>query len=232
MSDAAPWPLLRHASTTVHGRYLVRPPASRPADLWLVGFHGQGQTADSFFEAALDRVPTGPAWLVVSVQALNRHYIGRARTIGATWMTAQDRELAIADNVAWVDRALDLVEDEFGTPREVVFGGFSQGVAMAYRVALLGRRDCAAVIACCGDVPPELLAEAPRAWPPVLAATGKGDTWYTPARLASDADALAARGCDVRTLVFDGGHEWPDALGDAAGRLLRDVERAAASSSG
>ena len=216
-------PLLRHAPVEVHGRYFVRPPRSGKGELWLVGFHGQGQTADEFLES-LERIPRSPAWLVASVQGLNRHYIGRTQRIAATWMTSQDRELAIADNVGWVNSVLDGIEHEFGAPRAIVFAGFSQGVAMAYRAGLLGRRMCAAIIAAGGDVPPELKSAVTRDWPKVLAATGSRDAWYTPARLEADLEFMRARGSDARMLVFDGGHEWAGALCDAAGLLLKDVE--------
>ncbi len=224
MTDSARIPLLRHAPAQVHGRYFIQPPPpSGAGSLWLVGFHGQGQTADEFLEF-LDRVPRSAAWRIASVQGLNRHYASRGQRITANWMTSQDRELAIADNVAWVNSVLDAIEDEFGAPRAIVFAGFSQGVAMAYRAGLLGRRPCAAIIAGCGDVPPELGTVATREWPRVLAATGSSDAWYTPARLDADLAFLRARGADASTLVFEGGHEWSDALSHAVGNLLKDIE--------
>ncbi len=219
-------PLLRHAATTVHGRYLVRPaPAGEPG-LWLVGFHGQGQTAAAFL-GDLERVPRGPGWLVASVQGLNRYYAGRSQAVVAGWMTREDRELAIADNVGWVEAVLDRLEAEFGAPSAIVYAGFSQGVAMAYRAGLLGRRPCAAVIAGCGDVPPELKSDTTREWPHVLAATGTRDSWYSPARLEVDLAFLRPRRPDTRMLVFEGGHEWSDALAVAAGELLEHVARRA-----
>jgi predicted esterase len=214
--------LLRHAPATVHGRYLVQPPREGADGLWLVGFHGYAQSADVFLErlAGLSR---GGRWRVVSVQALHPFYTGRSEQVVANWMTRQDRELAIADNVAYVDAVLDQLEREFGSPRAIVYAGFSQGVAMAYRAGLLGRRACAAIIACGGDVPPELEPAQTRAWPQVLAATGRDDAYYPPARLEQDLAVLRARRPDVRTLVFEGGHEWPAALAGAAGPLLDEI---------
>ncbi len=222
MSDA---PLLRHAPARVHGRYFVRPPAGGKVSCWLVGFHGQGQTADEFL-SVLDSVPRSPRWLLASVQGLNRYYIRRGQTIVANWMTSQDRELVIADNVEWVDSALDRLAEEFGTPRAIVFAGFSQGVGMAYRAGFLGRRTCAAIIAGCGDVPPDLAPPPSGAWPRVLAATGTNDGWYTPDRLEADAQRLRTFGADAQTMVFEGGHEWHPELAQAAGRLLTEVEHA------
>src|SRR5262245_14023420 len=224
MSESREAPLLRHLGTEVHGRYLVRPGASGRNEHWLVGFHGQSQTAEAFL-LDLERVPRGSTWLAAAVQGLNRYYAGRSRPLVANWMTSQDRELAIADNVARVDRVLDALERELGPPRTIVFAGFSQGVAMAYRAGMLGRRPCDAILAVCGDVPPELMSASTRPWPRVLAATGAHDEWYTPARLEADFEFLKTRRPDAERLVLEAGHEWSHAVVAAAGRWLAEIER-------
>lgn len=225
MSPTPDSALLRHAPATVHGRYLVQPPRPGAGEMWLVGFHGYAQSAEVFLEplAGLSRARR---WRVVSVQALHPFYAGRSEQVVANWMTRQDRELAIADNVGYVDVVLDQLEREFGAPRAIVFAGFSQGVAMAYRAGLLGRRACAAIIACGGDVPPEFEHARTREWPPVLAATGRGDAYYPPERLERDLLLLRARRTDTRALVFEGGHEWSAALAESAGALLDEIESA------
>ena len=48
-------------------------------------------------------VPVDASWTRVAIQGLHRFYRGRSRTTVASWMTRQDRELLIADNVAYVD---------------------------------------------------------------------------------------------------------------------------------
>jgi predicted esterase len=218
-------PLLRHVPATVHGRFLVRPPAPGTPASWFVGFHGYAQSADEML-APFARCAPSRHWLVASVQALHPFYAGRSSDVVANWMTRQDRELAIADNVAYVDGVLDALEQEFGSPRAIVFAGFSQGVAMAYRAALLGRRACAAIAVAGGDVPPEFAAGAPRAWPRVLMATGTSDAYYTPAMLEAEAARLRGQGADVLALGFDGGHEWGDAVVAAVAALLAEVEGA------
>ncbi len=224
MSEPSVGPLLRHATATVHGRYLVQPPRSATPTLWLVGFHGYAQSAEAFLEP-LARVPRSSKWAIVSVQALHPFYAGRSNEVVANWMTRQDREHAIADNVAYVDAVMDQLESEFGAPRAIVYAGFSQGVAMAYRAGLLGRRTCDAIIAAGGDVPPELKSVETRAWPRVLAVTGAGDAHYTPARLEEDMAFVLTRRPDAQKLVFEGGHEWSAALVDAASVLLAKIER-------
>ena len=46
-------------------------------------------------------------WRLVSIQGLHRFYQRRADEVVASWMTRQDRELAIADNLAYVAAVID-----------------------------------------------------------------------------------------------------------------------------
>ena len=52
--------------------------------------------------------------------------------VGASWMTYLDRELAIADNLAYVRSVLDALP----RPRTLVLAGFSQGAAMTLDTGL------------------------------------------------------------------------------------------------
>jgi predicted esterase len=216
--------VLRHATAAVHGRYLVLPPRWGQPGLWLVGFHGYAHSAEKFLES-LAGAPQSPNWLVASIQALHPFYT-RSNQIVANWMTRQDRELAIADNVAYVDNVMDQIEREFGPPRAIVYAGFSQGVAMAFRAGMIGRRACEAIIALGGDVPPELKVGETREWPRVLCATGNADAYYTPALLEQDVSFLRTRRPDAQSLVFEGGHEWSAPVTEAAGALLNEIEAA------
>ena len=137
-----------------------------------------------------------------------------------SWMTRQDRELAIADNIAYVRAVVEAVRERYAAGDVLVYCGFSQGVAMAYRAAAGAGHPCRGVIALGGDVPPELRTDPGGAWPPVLIGRGRTDTWYTQDRLEADRACLADAGATVETLVFDGGHEWTAAFRAAAGRFL------------
>ncbi len=222
MSSPDSSPLLRHASATTSGRYLVRPPRAGAAKHHMIGFHGYAQTAEAVLDVFARSVP-GDDWLVVSVQALHLFYVGRGTEVVASWMTRLDRELAIASNVAYVDAVVEQLDREFGTPRARVLAGFSQGVGMAYRAGALGRHRCDAIVAVGGDVPPELAASPPRPWPTVLAMTGQTDAYFTPEKLARDVERLRAHGGDVRSRVLAGGHEWSAEACDAAAALLGEV---------
>ena len=100
-------------------------------------------------------------------------------------MTRQDRELAITDNIAYVDRVVStLLADAPQTP--VVFVGFSQGVAMAYRAAVLGVHRARGMIAIGGDVPPEVKTAPADRFPAILIAAGESDQFYMPPKVDAD----------------------------------------------
>ena len=204
-----------------HGRYLVAPPATPgPAPL-LVGFHGYAESAETQL-ARLQSIPGATDWLIVSIQALHRFYQRRSSDVVASWMTRQDRELAMADNAAYVGGVVDQVHRDWPIAPPLVFAGFSQGVAMAFRAAVATERTVTAVMAVGGDVPPEIAPALLARVPTVLVCRGTADHLYSAETFAADAGRLRDARVDVRLLEFPGGHEWSDAVLGAAALLLRD----------
>lgn len=201
----------------VHGRYLVED--GDPARV-LAGFHGYAQNAGEMLD---DLRAIAPAeWTIVGVQGLHRFYRSRSRITVASWMTREDRELLIADTIAYVDAVIDAVAGPAALAR-LVYCGFSQGVATAFRAAVRGRRRPDAVIALGGDVPPELLQEHGAVFPRTLLARGRLDLVYRDSTLEQDRAALDARGTMVETFTGDGGHEWTEAIRARAAALLREL---------
>jgi predicted esterase len=216
---ATAWQTSRVAAT-VHGRVLWRPaPVSGAGGApLLLGFHGYGESAESSL-AALAGIPGAEAWHLAAIQALNRFYT-RSGDVVASWMTSQDRELAIADNVAYVERALAALRADLAVGERVVVAGFSQGTAMAWRAAALAVEGCDGVIVLGGDLPAELAEVAWRSRPRALLGRGTADTWYTAEKLETDLAGLAALGLEAESVRFEGGHEWTPAFYEACGRFL------------
>lgn len=197
-----------------HGRVLVRDVGS-PRGL-LVGFHGYAETAEVQMER-LTAVPGTDGWTLAAAQGLNRFYRGTTRDVVAGWMTRQDREDAIRDNVTYVDNLIKVTRTG---SEPIVFAGFSQGVAMAFRAAVLGSARASGVVAVGGDIPPELLADSASCFPRVLLIRGATDDWYTAQKLDADMSALRARGEDPESFTHHGGHEWTGEVAMAAGDFL------------
>ncbi len=206
-----------------HGHYIVDGPDTADALPLLVGFHGYGETAAQHLEA-LRRIPGVGSWRVCAVQGLHAFYSARSEEVRASWMTRFNRDLAIADNIRYVASVVTRLKQDFPTREPLVYAGFSQGVAMAYRAAAGGGHPCRALLALGGDLPSDVGNPALDGFPRVLIGRGAEDTWYTEEKLAADVARLRARGVALEVFRFEGGHEWHDAFAQAAGSLLAILE--------
>ena len=191
--------------TPTHGRALIKD-ASSYAGL-LVGFHGYAQSAEDML-AELELIPGSERWTLVSVQGLHRFYARGHGKVVASWMTREDRDQAIADNLGYVNRVVRAALQGAGDEATVVFLGFSQGVAMAYRAAVMGERRAGGLIAIGGDVPPDVKEASSDRFPPILIAGGASDEWYTAAKLEADEVFLRGRGLPHEIFRYAGGHVW------------------------
>ena len=209
----------RTIATKTHGRYLVDGPPGAPM---LVGFHGYMENAALHLDM-LRTVAAGREWLLVGVQGLNRFYTRAHTTVVANWMTTEDREEAIADNVAYVAAVVSAVRAEFASAGPMVFAGFSQGVAMAYRAAAFAV-PCDGLLLLGGDVPPDV-APVASTLPRVLLGRGTTDHWYTEPKAEKDLAILNGAGVSLETCVYEGGHEWHPTFIDRAGVFLDDITR-------
>src|SRR5207247_4771835 len=123
-------------------------------------------------------------------------YAVRTQQVVASWMTRLDRELAIADNLAYVRSVIE----SFREPQTIVFFGYSQGAAMAYRAAAdYGRGK--GLIAIGGDVPPDVVDNVP----PTLVARGARDEYYSDEKFKKDLSFLRTI-TRVTSCESDGGH--------------------------
>jgi predicted esterase len=202
--------------TSIHGRVLIEDAAVSPPAGWLIGFHGYAQAAEDIL-GELRRLNADGRWSTAAPQALHRFYTRGDERVVASWMTRQDRERAVADNVEYSNR---LLGSYLELTHAVVFVGFSQGAAMAYRAAALGRFRADAVIALAGDMPPEVRGLDPetlrRQIGRVLIGVGADDRWFTIAKADADAAVLAAAHVPHEIVRFAGGHEWTDEFRRAA----------------
>lgn len=200
-------PTVHTPATIIHGRYLLREPEGEPKG-FLVGFHGYGEDARAHLEE-IEKIPGADDWILCAVQGLNRFYT-RSQNVVASWMTSQDRELAIDDNVRYAASVVAELKRKYPRVHRLVYTGFSQGVAMAYRAAAGGGHAADGLAVLAGDVPPELADRPLPGFPPTLIGRGSGETWYTEEKLARDVELLEGKGIEVTVHRFDGGHEWTD----------------------
>ena len=213
-------------ATSIHGRYLVEVPVSAGPWPMLVGFHGYAERAEDMLDA-LRRIRGERAWLLVSVHALNRFYT-KNQDVVANWMTREDRDLAIAVNIDYVAAVIDTVRKTHRVTDTIVYAGFSQGVAMAYRACAFAANRApipraAGGIMLAGDVPPDVVPNLGSV-PPVLIGRGTTDGWYTEAKAATDLEHFRHAGVTPSVFAFDGGHVWDASFLAAAHEFLRTRE--------
>ncbi|HHE32166.1 MAG TPA: phospholipase [Chlorobaculum parvum] len=203
-----------HLETSVSGRYLVEAPDGESLFPLLVGFHGYGQTAEDELEL-LREISRSEPFVLCSIEALHP-FINPKGQPGASWMTRRDRKLRIAENVCYVDAVIGILINKLAFDGRLVLHGFSQGVGMACRTAVLGRHAVSAVMFLGGDIPPELTDLAlMRA---VHLGRGDCDSLYPQKRFEADVVRLREGGIKPRVSLYDGGH-YPN------GEYFEDAER-------
>lgn len=139
----------RHITVPRTARYYTLGNA-HSREVWFV-LHGYGQLA-RYFLHHFEGLDEGR--LIVAPEGLGRFYLdGSYGRVGASWMTREDREAEIADQVTY----LDALAKEYAAPG-AVFNvlGFSQGVATACRWAAMGSTTIQRIVVWGGSMPTEL----------------------------------------------------------------------------
>jgi len=205
-------------AATTQGRYLSDDSAADSENL-LVGFHGYGENADIQLEA-MRNIPGSDRWILCSIEGLHWFYNLKSQRIAASWMTSQGREEAIRHNIEYVRRVVEQVRRKHPAVRRIVYLGFSQGAAMAYRAAAHLPDLRSGVMVLGGDLPPDVAERHPLSLGAVLIGSGDLDQFYGEAKSTEDARRLTEAGVDVELFQFDGGHEWTREFLDRAGAWL------------
>ena len=218
---ASPQP--RHLSVPRTARYYtLGEPGAAVSEVWIV-CHGYGQLAAAFL-APFERI-SSPARLIVAPEALSRYYLDRARApndppprVGASWMTREDRDHEIVDQVAYLDALHDLVRPPAQASRvRLRVLGFSQGVATVGRWLAQGRARADEVILWAGAFPPDVdLGPFARrlGGAPVVLVAGSRDELASWMAADSQLQRFTDAGIAARLVSFDGGHRLDDATLD------------------
>jgi len=213
--------------------YTLGDAGAHVSEVWMV-CHGYGQLAQPFL-ASFDRVAS-PTRLIVAPEGLSRFYVDRPvppndqpPRVGAAWMTREDRDYEIADQVAYLDALHDLVRPTGLAPVRLRVLGFSQGVATAARWLALGRARADELILWAGTFPPdiELAGFARRLGAAsVVLVAGSRDELTSWTAADSQLQRFTDAGVSARLVSFEGGHRLDDATLE---RLAADGEAPARS---
>lgn len=180
-------------------------------EVWFL-CHGYGQLASEFLGSA--GAIDGERRLLVVPEALSRFYHADHKTIGASWMTREDRLSEMDDYV----RYLDLVHDEIfrlvaRSRVKLTLLGFSQGAATASRWAVRGKARIDRLVLWGSPIPPDLSDETslgPLRSISVVLVGGIRDEFLTEAEWTEQRSRLEAHRVGFRALTFEGGHRLDD----------------------
>lgn len=183
-------------------------------EVWFV-LHGYGQTALEFAQPF--RVHQRANRLIVIPEALSRFYRrNQDRTIGASWMTSEDRKFEIRDYVNYLNRLYEsLIEKGISTDAAVVVLGFSQGASTASRWLTSDTVSASRLILWGGQPAFELCNEnfqASITASSTTLVTGSSDPYMSTDRAREVASLISTDTHPVEAMIFDGPHEINPAM--------------------
>jgi predicted esterase len=200
-------------SFNFRARYYRSGASASTKKVWVV-LHGYGQLAQFFIRKF--KVLNDLGIVVIAPEGLSRFYLEDVTTrvqtgntrVGATWMTRENRNMDIANYLAYLDAVYLRECAAAGT--EVTLLGFSQGAATASRWAVSRPHTFHQLVLWAGILPPDMeVASAREALGAmkVTSVVGLRDPFFTEERkqeMTSMADRLGLR---PTVITFEGGHE-------------------------
>lgn len=197
MSDLAP---REHRLRVARSARVFTLGGASAREAWVL-LHGYGRLAERFLRF-FQPIAT-PERLLVAPEGLSRFYLdGGSGKVGASWMTREDREADIADNLAYLEQ----VRREVVPPVPLTVLGFSQGVATAARWAAVTTPVPRRLIAW-GSLLPEDVPPARFEGMRITCVVGERDDWAPPVRVEAEAAAMRQAGLEASVIRFPGGHE-------------------------
>jgi len=201
----------RHLTIERRVRYAVlEGKAGHVTRVWFA-LHGFQQLSPRFIRRFLP-LDDGTR-MIVAPEGLHRHYIDHAAgTVGASWMTSEDRLTDIDDYVAYLDRLYERVfaEAELDPAAVgVVALGFSQGVHTLCRWLAFGHSRIDRAILWGATVPPDLdLAGRGRVLEraDLQLVVGDCDEHMSREAAAAHESRLTGAGIPFRSWSYEGGH--------------------------
>ena len=190
-------------------------PGNDTSIVWVV-LHGYGMLSEFFIQKfkKLENKNT----LILAPEALNRFYIdtnyGR---VGASWMTKDERQDDIKENIKYLNSLMDQIIKEIGHNRfKTNVLGFSQGGATACRWLFKSGLKFENLIMWAGDIPKDTLTEDNRLkWNDMNThlVMGKKDELINEEMKAKFLKLVTDYKLDYKLTLYDGDHRiYPDVL--------------------
>jgi phospholipase/carboxylesterase len=191
--------------------YLLRAPDAvdvrTPLVVALHGFGANPETMLHLTARLFDRPP-----VLAALQGPYQFFLGaKNQEVGYGWITNRRPAESIRLHRDMVSHVLDEAGREFGIPPDRrLLAGFSQAVALNYRLAATCPGMVRGVIAICGGLPGDWDEGDYRAVSGAVLHIARGQDEYYPANVTGHyPERLRRRAADVEFHLIDGGHRMP-----------------------
>jgi phospholipase/carboxylesterase len=202
--------------------YSVQVPEQKGPRPLLIVLHGFGQVARQFITVFEPLAKKGI--LVAAPQGAHQFYTHLKKgQVGFSWLTRYERDQSVVDFVGYMEQFYKLLQERFEVDSQRVFMlGFSQGVSMAYRTWAHSSLPVRGVVACGGDLPPDIVEQLD-GLPPIqiLLVHGSRDEDVSPEKVEEAREHLAASGLQPELFVFEGGHVVPSVVLPKVERMVK-----------
>lgn len=201
---------------------LHEPEEISPKSLLVVALHGFAGNPEDMLR--LTRAAVGPHHFIASVEGPNQFYLSeKTGHIGYGWGVSRHAASSIRLHHEIVQHVLNQAGRDCGIPpQRRLLAGFSQTVALNYRLAATCPAAVGGVMAFCGGVPGNW-EDGP--FQPVTAAilhiARAEDRFYPPDVAARIPGRLRLRAPDVEFHLIEGPHRFPSKATPIVGRWLQ-----------
>ncbi len=198
----------KNISVQKTARYFLSGKNSKPKSLMFV-LHGYGMPAYNFLEEFKELADEST--LIVSPEGLSRFYTkGFYGSIGASWMTKEDREYEIRDYVNYLDEVYKEVLNSLESkPEKIILLGFSQGGATVTRWAVSGNSEPDVLIIHSSNIPKDVdinILKEKSDRMKIHCVYGDEDKNIRKENFESSAKLLKENDINFKEHIFNGGH--------------------------
>lgn len=176
---------------------------------WWIVCHGYGQLAQHFIRR-FDILEDGKTF-ILAPEGHSRFYLeGFGGSVGASWMTKEDRLDEIADYCHLLQSLYEKLILQLSPDVRITVLGFSQGVPTVCRWMGRYKPSVHRMIFYAGTLPDDVdfLSEKTYfAAKDLFLIYGSDDPFLTPEKLAWQQQFVKAQELNLNVLVFEGGHE-------------------------
>jgi predicted esterase len=201
----------RTFSARLDCHYLLRAPdvvdAQTPLVVTLHGFGGNPETMLQLTARLFHQPP-----VIAALQGPYQFFLNaKAQEAGYGWITNRNPTESIRLHREMVSHVLDEAGSEFGIPpHRRLLVGFSQAVALNYRLAATCPEIIRGVVAICGGLPSDWEeGQYQTVSAAVLHIARHQDEYYPPNVTEHYAERLRRRAADCEFHLIDGGHQMP-----------------------